>query len=232
MLCRGPARARVANGCLLAHGVLLELHQQLKEHQHPPGELGRPKAPHSKHGSQQQNSHLQAALAAATLHAAADCLKQVLKLGGAGALPLTCGEALLPLQGCITLLGPRLRPAAVEAIVGLCCQAMQKMRGEWQVRRAAADTLATLPGALGQQLPASPKRRPPAAGPAAEGDRGQSGREALAELAPTVVEAVQRHLKYDRVPQVRQAALALLQVRGPLWEGSGGLGALAGRLRA
>lgn len=126
---RGPARTRVANACLLAHGVLLEL------------------------GS------ARAAKSAAVLHAAVECLRSVLKLGGTGArvgglvcvdalpylvahsahitslsaaahaagvLALCAGEALLPLQACVALLGPRLKSAALESVLGLCCRAMQR----------------------------------------------------------------------------------------------------------
>lgn len=54
--CRGPARTRAANACLLVHGVLLECGRWAKS--------------------------------ASVLHAAVDCLKQMLKLAGNGALLL------------------------------------------------------------------------------------------------------------------------------------------------
>lgn len=44
----------------------------------------------------------------------------------AGALTLAASEALLPVQGCVALLGPRLKAAAMEGILQLCTQAMQR----------------------------------------------------------------------------------------------------------
>ena len=44
----------------------------------------------------------------------------------AGALALCAGEALLPVQGCVALLGPRLKAAALTGILHLCTQAMQR----------------------------------------------------------------------------------------------------------
>ncbi len=52
--CRGPARTRVANACLLVHGVLLEFRRWAKS--------------------------------SGVLHAAVDCLKQMLRLANTGAL--------------------------------------------------------------------------------------------------------------------------------------------------
>lgn len=77
----------------------------------------------------------------AVLHAAVDCLKQVLKLTGSGALALSAGEALLPLQACCELLGPRLKAAALEGVLQLCIRAMQRRWagcvwvGEWWAGR-------------------------------------------------------------------------------------------------
>eukprot|EP00887_Chlorella_sp_A99_P003844 scaffold11.g3844.t1 len=205
--CRSPAPAAAANGGLLVHGVLLELAQELaQQEQH-----GR----HRTHGQQplsrqERHAQHQAALtAAAALHAAADCLKQLLKLGGAGALEFSCPEVLLPLQGCIALLGPRLRPAAVEGLVGLCCGAMAQ-GAEWKVRRAAAETLTALARVLSSDARRPEPQQQPGAdtgvAPADSGHgRGESGRQALRALAPRVVEAVGRHLKYDRVPQALRA---------------------------
>ncbi len=86
----------MANACQLVHGVLLEFARPVW----------------AKSGG--------------VLHAAVDCLRQLLKLGSGGALALCAGEALLPLQACITLLGPRLKAAALEGIAQLCTQAMQR----------------------------------------------------------------------------------------------------------
>lgn len=44
----------------------------------------------------------------------------------AGALALSAGESLLPLQACCALLGPRLKAAALEGTLGLCERAMQR----------------------------------------------------------------------------------------------------------
>lgn len=44
----------------------------------------------------------------------------------AGALALCAGEALLPVQGCVACLGPRLKAAALQGILRLCTQAMQR----------------------------------------------------------------------------------------------------------
>lgn len=46
--------------------------------------------------------------------------------GPAGALALCAGEALLPLQACVRLLGPRLKAAALDGILQLCTRAMQR----------------------------------------------------------------------------------------------------------
>ncbi|PRW60522.1 Zinc finger CONSTANS-LIKE 5 isoform A [Chlorella sorokiniana] len=158
--CRGPARTLVANACLLAHAVLRELG-----------------------GGRWAKS-------AGVLHAAVDCLKHALKLTGSGALPLCAGEALLPLQACVSLLGPRLKLAALEGILTICTRAMQ--RSEWAVRKAAADTLAQLAETL---LGAGGSDAPSAAG------QQQQGLTALEALASDMAAAVEQHLKYDRIPQ-------------------------------
>lgn len=44
----------------------------------------------------------------------------------AGALALSAAEALLPVQGCIAVLGPRLKAAALHGILQLCTQAMRR----------------------------------------------------------------------------------------------------------
>lgn len=175
-----------------------------------------------------------------------------------GPLALCAGEALLPLQACVSLLGPRLKLAAVEGILTICTRAMQRrwagrvitcgsflhaldcapMHGlpcwwavllcvygpyrgvclafttysptlpnicsEWAVRKAAADTLALLAETL---LAASSSDAPCAAGQ-------QQGLAALEALAPDMAAAVEQHLKFDRIPQVRQAAATALQLLG------------------
>ena len=75
---------------------------------------------------------------------------------------------------------------------------------EWAVRKAAADTLALLTETL---LAASSSDAPSAAGQ-------QQGLAALEALAPDMAAAVEQHLKYDRIPQVRQAAATALQLLG------------------
>ncbi|KAI7837045.1 hypothetical protein COHA_009122 [Chlorella ohadii] len=158
--CKGPARTLVANSCLLAHAVLRELG-----------------------GGRWAKS-------AGVLHAAVDCLKHALKLTGSGALALCAGEALLPVQACISLLGPRLKLAALQGILQICTRAMQ--RSEWAVRKAAADTLALLAETL---LSAGGSNAPIVAG------QPQQGLVALEVLAPDMAAAVEAHLKYDRIPQ-------------------------------
>lgn len=44
----------------------------------------------------------------------------------AGALALCAGEALLPVQACVSLLGPRLKLAALQGILQICTRAMQR----------------------------------------------------------------------------------------------------------
>lgn len=56
----------------------------------------------------------------------------------AGALALCAGEALLPLQACVTLLGPRLKLAALEGILLICTRAMQR---RWAGRAARYSAL-------------------------------------------------------------------------------------------
>lgn len=78
------------------------------------------------------------------------------------------------------------------------------------MRKAAADTLAGLCTAL-----MAPQAAPAAAEEAAQSVRQehqQQGLAALEGIAPAMAAAVQRHLKHDRIPQVRQAAAALLQL--------------------
>ncbi|KAL4437400.1 hypothetical protein ABPG75_004539 [Micractinium tetrahymenae] len=145
------------------------------------------------------------ARSAGVLHAAVDCLKQMLKLTASGALALSAGDALLPVQGCVQLLGPRLKAAALEGILRLCTQAMQ--RGEWQVRKAAADTLTGLCKALLADSAALH-----AAGGAPLCTQQQQGLAALEGIAPAMAAAVEQHLRYDRIPKVRQAAASLLQL--------------------
>lgn len=93
---------------------------------------------------------------------------------------------------------------------------------EWQVRKAAADTLAALADALLADPAAAAGGGGPAqlAGGGSSCDAGQGGRQgqgqaqgldALNSMAPAVSAAVEQHLKYDRIPQVRQAAAAVLQ---------------------
>ena len=73
------------------------------------------------------------------------------------------------------------------------------------MRKAAADTLALLAETL---LSAGGSNAPIVAG------QPQQGLVALEVLAPDMAAAVEAHLKYDRIPQVRQAAAATLQLLG------------------
>ncbi len=75
-------------------------------------------------------------------------------------------------------------------------------REEWQVRKAATDTLAVLVAALLQQQQQQGAESAP-----------ESGLAALVAAQPQLLAAVEQHVKYDRIPQVRQAAVALCQVR-------------------
>ena len=122
---------------------------------------------------------------------------------GSGALALSAGEVLLPVQSCVALLGSRLKAAALAGILRLCGQAMQ--RNEWQVRKAAADTLAALVQTL--LADGGPAAAPGVAAHAQQGQ--QQGLAALQNLAPEMAAAV-GHIRYDRIPQVRQAVAALL----------------------
>lgn len=73
------------------------------------------------------------------------------------------------------------------------------------MRKAAADTLALLAETL---LSAGGSNAPSAAA------QPQQGLAALEVLAPDMAAAAEAHLKYDRIPQVRQAAAAALQLLG------------------
>lgn len=184
----------------MAHAVLTELQRQVEAATAQLKALQR---------SDRNAARSAVTVTASSLHAAASLLKLLLRLGAS--LPLSCAESMLPLASCIRLLGPRLRPAAVDGAVRVCCEAMAQPRAEWQVRRAAAETLAELAIALRQ-----PQAQVlPTSGAAAVGhhDERRTGQAALEGSVPRICEAVLRHLKYDRVPQVRAAAAALLQVR-------------------
>lgn len=119
---------------------------------------------------------------------------------------LSAPEAFLPVQACIELLGPRLRATAVHALLRMVVAGMER-REEWQVRRAAAETLAKLAVALCQQQGGAPPANP----------APDSGLAALVEAQQPLLAAVEQHIKYDRVPQVRQAAAAVVQVGLCVW---------------
>jgi hypothetical protein len=99
-----------------------------------------------------------------------------------------------------------------------CCGACDKC-SEWQVRKAAVDTLLVLL----ETLAAEPAAAQAAAGAAAAVATGadaqppqqqqqqQQGAVALVSIAPAIVAAVEQHVRYDRVPQVRKAAAVALR---------------------
>jgi hypothetical protein len=91
---------------------------------------------------------------------------------------------------------------------------------EWQVRKAAADTLAATAAALLEEPAASAGALAATAAAAGNGGGGGGGGErqgqaqgvaALEGVAPAMLAALERYVRYDRVPQVRTAAAAALQ---------------------
>lgn len=94
-------------------------------------------------------------------------------------------------------------------------------RSEWQVRKAAADTLAVLaetllaggkPASDGAHAlaPAAAAAKGVAGSGATHQQQQEQGVAALESIAPAIVAAVTQYVKYDRIPQVRQAAAAVL----------------------
>lgn len=81
---------------------------------------------------------------------------------------------------------------------------------EWQVRKAAANTLAGLCEAMltGEAAQHAAADAPPCGSQ----QHQQQGLAALAGVVPAIAAAVEQHLKYDRIPQVRQAAAVVLQL--------------------
>lgn len=124
----------------------------------------------------------------------------------AGMVSLCAGEAFLPVQSCIRLLGPRLKAVAVAGILRMAMAGMER-REEWQVRKAATDTMALLANSLLQH-----RQQQRGASKEASGLAPDSGLGALVQALPQLLTAVEQHVKYDRVSQVRQAAAALVQV--------------------
>ena len=101
---------------------------------------------------------------------------------------LACPPAYRALQSSVALLGKRCKPAAVQALAAVCQGGL--CQREWQARRAALATLALLVSSVG---------------------RRQRARQALAELRPALVPALERLGKEDRVEHVRREALTLIQ---------------------
>lgn len=117
-------------------------------------------------------------------------------------------EAFLPFQGCTSLLGARLTATAVQGVLQVAVVGMA--RPEWQVRKAAAETLTTLAATLQQQQSQRGQT---------EGSLGapESGLAALVRAQPQLLAAVDERVRFDRIPKVRVAAAALVQVRRCSW---------------
>ncbi|GAB4814696.1 hypothetical protein N2152v2_001742 [Parachlorella kessleri] len=180
--CRGPAKTKLGNGCLLVEGVLATFRKWQRS--------------------------------AAVLHSATECLKALLRL--AGTVALTAGEVFLPLQSCICLLGLRLTGTAVQSILRMIISGMER-REEWQVRKAATETLALLVGALVQQQRQSMHQDDE--GSAAMAAAPDSGLAVVVAAQPQLLAAIEQHVRFDRIPQVRQAAVTELQRLAPASHG-------------